>query len=370
MEFTKKRFWLILFVLFPGASGSLPLPALADEKTTEKSIAVFGDSISTGALSHPDLAFNEQLLTDILNGKPIPQNPQPLPITIKRLHPSTTEFVGAASWVSKLGLFTIDSLYFDVEESSWATTLAHSMGAASVYMAAEDGARAEDFYYQIVRLLEQSREPLPLNMFVFYSGNDVCGPTLERMTSDKDYAAALEKGLRKLQSEARHRQQFINVYLLHPLAALQVVTSPDIQQKKVKAHNQDLTCAQLQERKFVTKEPRLDDLKLEDQGGEPLARWLVQYLPKSPADYCPNIFTVPPGVPAWQTQARIAERLRSYSNQIAEIVKRWQGQDYISVKEVSATSKLLFTPDEIANDCFHLAAEGQRRLAQVVKEQL
>lgn len=143
-------------------------------------VAVLGDSISTGAVAHPDIGFDGQKLNAIVAGK-LTLEPdtgqieqiQSTPFGIAadfeaptRLFMSRREYLGGLQWFGKHLLVAVSHLYLDVEQYTWANFIARKLGTPpqDILIAAEDGARIASATRQLDRVLDHTKGILPRHL--------------------------------------------------------------------------------------------------------------------------------------------------------------------------------------------------------------
>lgn len=337
-----------------------------------RQMAVLGDSLSTGAVTRTGMAFDDQVLMRYFRGElllgPTAVDRETLLSSEydaaadfrgpRRLAPLPGEMKDGLSWVVRNALFRFGHAFLDQETFAWGNLLARRAGVASndVLIAADDGARAEHAYGQAGRILEQSAGHLPDDVFLFFTGNDLCGPTADKITTADQYAASLEKAVRYLMRNGTPAPQGTTLWLVEPMPVMQLVHSPAIAAKTVSAHGKSTTCRELQSGSVAA--PDLPITSAED------ADWafLMRFFPKSPGDMCPAIFRGTAG------DLNLADRLHAYRRAMSAIPERLEVKDGYRVRVVSETASLLFEPQDIAEDCFHLSLRGQIKLADTVRK--
>lgn len=338
-------------------------------------IAVLGDSLSTGAATHPALQMDAKRLWEIFQGQVDVQAgdtdrallPAPL-----RLWPARREFFGGADWVYRHASQVIARRFLDTEEYSWGYALARSLipGSASdqagqVAIAAENGAKTEMLPMQLERVLEASGGRLPEKLFVFFTGNDLCGLTLAHTTNEAEFRRNLRTGLLAI-LRAPAAKQGTDVYILGHLGVTQLVYEPGILAKTIYAYGEMTSCRALRDRGFEPPTPAYDPGLPEE------ARWFAMLMPPNPAAYCPTLFG--PTTPEQErTVQAIANRIRGYrevqAGVVAELNTRTTAQPGSSTTRlhyIEDTAQLQFSADDIAGDCFHLSQQGQQKVAGAV----
>ena len=344
-------------------------------------MAILGDSLSTGAASHPALAMDAKQLWDVFQERIDVQardaSGAQLPAP-QRLWPSMREFFGGADWVYRNLMQAVSRRFLDTEEYSWGYQVAraHLPGDASaqaqaVAIAAEDGAKTEAIPLQLERVLEASGGRLPPKVFVFFTGNDLCGMIFSQVTSEADYRRDLRTGLASM-LRAEPAPGGTDIYVLGYLSVLQLVHGESILAKPVRAYGEATTCGELRAGGFRPKDPNYQpDLPEE-------AKWFGVFMPPNPAAYCSTLFS-PPGKGSDELVGSLANRIRAYREIQRQVVDEFSGKPStpnavptvvapagMRLHYLSETAELSFVAEDIADDCFHLSQAGQAKVAQAV----
>lgn len=351
----------------------------------ERRIAILGDSLGTGGAAHPDLHFDSQMLYEIFSGhKTLVPRPEDVLVlrqegvlqqdqslaTPTRLAISRHEFDGSINWVGKHTINAFSRQYLDFEEYSWGNLLGLSLKVPppQIEIAAEDGARMKAVHRQMDRLLDQNAQ-LPDHVFLFFTGNDVCGPSGDFVTTAEDYGLQLQRGLRYLARNGKSAASGTRIWVMDPVGVMQLVTSDAIQNKSVKAHGRTMTCRELQKGQG----PKLGESLAAGDLQQPEKVYFLQMFPRSPADYCPTVFGRGFDRDPQEVQQMIANRIRDYRREIQDGVVALQEEGKkesrfagFSFHHVPDTGLLVFGPEDIAEDCFHLALRGQLKVAKAV----
>lgn len=348
-------------------------------------LAVLGDSISTGAATHPALAMDARRLWGVFSGateaRPVDAERGELPPP-GRLWPSVREFFGGADWVHRNTMQLVARRFLDTEEYSWGYAVAQALlpgtpaeRASGLAIAAENGARTEAMPFQLERVLEASGGRLPEKLFIFYTGNDLCGLAMSQVTSEADYRRALRAGLAAI-SRAPAAAGGTDVYVMAYLSVLQLLHGESILAKEVEANGEKTTCREMRERGFQPKDPAYDPGLPEE------ARWFGLLMPPNPAGYCATLFG-PPSRDGDELVSALANRIRAYRAVQQQVVADASGKPAARAAEapaapplpqssavrfhyVAETADLTFDADDIAGDCFHLARPGQEKVAKAV----
>lgn len=380
--------WLLIGGMFASPGHAQPHRAASNHSdvTIKGPMAFIGDSLSTGAVSHPALGLDRLELLDILSGKssaklslpadlaalqaelglkPINFDRYPHP---RRLGPSTASFSGPLYWVYRNFSHAIAVNYLDFEQLSWAYALAQQWGVSGddVIIAANDGARAEAAFAQVRLLADLPPAQFPRTVFMLFTGNDLCGASSEAFTAAGAYGGSLTRALNLLNRIAEEKGlNKIVVVLLEPINIMQLVVNPTIQQKAVRFGDRSFRCSEIQQPGF--KAPRKPEALA---GRRDEDRMLLSFnlLPESPSRYCSGIFQ--PTAAGETNRAAASAHWSDYRQQIQKVAKdAWQF-DQLQVISLDAPAKFLLTGEDIARDCFHLSYRGQFRLAADVAKAL
>ena len=384
-----RRPWLVLALLMLFAA-----KAWSADSDSGVRVAILGDSLSTGAATHPDLTFDSVRLWELFSGarstlaraedlpKPIRDLVGPderdgrdllLP---RRLWPTSREFFGGPDWLWRHIMQAVARQYLDTGAYSWGAMTGRLLGIppAAVALAGEDGARVAQLPRHLDRVLAASGGLLPPIVLIMYTGNDLCGANLAQTTTSDEFASDLDRGLAYLVRNGRPAAATgTDVYLLSYLSVLQLATSEAILNKSVAAFGGQSTCRELRQRAF---RPPGDQLAAEDEravrAGVP---WYLRLaLPPNPAVICSTLFDdySAGGVAREKSLSALANRIRDFREAESRAVERYGtlGRDAagggIRVHLISSTAKLVFGAEDIAGDCFHLSPVGQAKVAQAV----
>jgi hypothetical protein len=337
-------------------------------------IGVAGDSVSTGAVAHPGLSFDADLIWNRLRGSEMPGSLLNEDWTlaakgakVRRLAPLAFEFGGASDWVGRNFLHTVMSRYFDFPELSYSAFLGSNpdQEPKTILNAAQDGARIAALKAQILRIYAANNQQLPPQLIIFFTGNDICGPTLGAMTTAEDFGDHLRSGLELI---ARLNTARTRVLVLSHLSIQQIVQSPSILAKQVPAHSKVMTCGELQKQRAIAWNTSTKDL------GYDVSQLLsLVSMPSTPQMFCPNLFGSNLDFAGKDQIFTVTGRIRAYRQQaqrIVEDLQRTQNPEATTRVDfgfVPETETIRFEADDIANDCFHLSPNGQLKISAVVK---
>lgn len=354
------------------------LEASAQDGSRGPAIAILGDSLATGAATHPALAFDGKALWNVFSGvqsvRPVRTDlPEDLGFLLaeplaapRRLWPTSREFFGGPDWVYRNALQTVSRAYLDTEEYSWGYLAARGLGIApeGILIAAENGARVENMPRHVDRVLAVNDGALPERMLVMYTGNDLCGMTLGQVTTPDDFESALNTGFTYMLRNGRPAAGGTDVYLLSYLGILQLLHDEAILGKSISAFGVATTCRELRASGYRSKDPAYDP------NLPPEAWYFGAVMPPNPAAFCPTLFGNV-GEDREETVSVLANRIREFREREVRAVdsaRRRAEEAGVSVRfhHVTSTADLIFSGPDIAQDCFHLSPLGQAKVARAV----
>lgn len=352
------------------AFAGLALPVEARE-----SHAVLGDSISTGAVAHKAIGFDATRLRAILAGDPLlrldpageqlikdagfvppkfGQKPRRLPLSLR-------EFRGGAQWVFRHLLQGFSSHYLDTEELSWLAFVARNRGVPyeRILVAAEDGARVAASVRQMDRILDDTGGEIPQHVWSFFTGNDLCGPSMDFVTSKDAFGEAIGDLLEYVIAHGRPDPAGSHLWFVDPIGVLQLAFSPSIQQKVVSAHGKSMTCRELHGLSPT------DDLPSDPEFGG-----ILSLLPTTPAAYCGTLLRNR-GPEDQERLRQLGNLVTAYRAAMKSTIEQYKSKlpAGIDIHIISSSGKMVLTGEDIAQDCFHLSLEGQLKLARAVQEE-
>lgn len=337
-------------------------------------VAVLGDSTSTGAAAHPSLHFDVDQLEKLFQGEqdlkpdkdfyelmqkswePI-ENPALAP---KRLSLSKRDYENPLSWVFQNALHSFTRLNLDAEEYSWFYLLSRKrkISPHEILIPIQDGEKSEDALRQVDRVLDATHEQAVRHLFVFFTGTDLCAPDVNLASSGEQYAAHIEKALRYYIANAKVDQNTSHIWLVDPIGILQIVSSPDILKHQVKAYGRDVSCRDLQTglapQHLASKEP----------GGMGAAALLTQIFGQGPRAYCPSLFGLHDDTHSSDRLIQLGSTLQSYRKNLEKLTLRMQGiHPSYRVHHLKTSSNVILAGEDMAQDCFHLDLNGQLKIA-------
>ncbi|MFK7872781.1 MAG: SGNH/GDSL hydrolase family protein [Oligoflexales bacterium] len=339
-------------------------------------VAILGDSLSTGAGTHPSFQYEPQSFWDILEAKtPLTtasmDSLQEFYTTMptnspQMLWPTPREFHGPLEWVGSHLKRGFSMWFLNEPLYSWGSMLAHSLGytAENVLIAAENGARIDSLPTQIDRVLHTTNRQTPEKVFIFYTGNDLCAAHPNFITKTEDFSNSLNDSLRYLTLNGSLAEQGSDIYIVAMAPVQQLVASPKVLGRKVTAYGLEMTCQQLREKSY-----RPDGWLKSTQGLPDAALYFKDFIPPNPALICPTLFGAPDTVD--KNLSFLSGRIRNYrkvAQEAVEIAQKFAESNKKNLRFhwVESTTHMQFEGFHIANDCFHLSLEGQAYLARTV----
>ena len=362
---------------------AVPVPGFAWD-----GLAILGDSISTGAGSHPALEFDPASLWMIMSGdlsveakaSDIP-NRQIFKIgetleAPRRLWPSSRENDGASGWVWLHAIQAISRTALDTEEYSYGYLSGRALGLTpqQIWFAGDNGTKAANALSHAARVLEAGKGELPTRLLMLYTGNDLCAQSWDTMTEAKVYGDNLLEALLFLARNGHNASgERTAVYLPAFLPVTALLLEPSINEKMIKFHGTKISCADAKKRLFAAPEVTPETLK---QGpDDPRYPLFSQFMPPNPAMLCPTLFAriSEDG----QRQSLLANRIRAYRdaqkdaiNSFHRQIKLMPSAAAIEAIYVDGSENVRFMGDDVAGDCFHLSPVGHAKLASVLLKQM
>lgn len=346
-------------------------------------VAFIGDSISTGAAAHQALRLEPDALSLLFSGKAsfVPDDayysvisgqgfdfkryPEKAPY---RLGLAVREFSDSLAWYTdNLGLL-FSEYYLDAEHYSWSYLVGRQLGydPEQIWIAARDGEKASSAVAQMERILHASKGEAPEHLFIFFTGNDLCAPSLELMTSAEDYAKHVELSLMVLAKEMKPRERPVDIWLVNPIGILQIATSPSILDHKVPfGKGQTISCKELQ-----TLNRKMDQASWTNSSE--LGEVLFHSLKQLPANFCPTLFAIH-GEKSSDINLALSARLTAYRNALKKMRERLKprlAENNIALHLIESTQSVVFKGEDMAGDCLHLNLNGQVKLASLIRDQI
>jgi hypothetical protein len=344
--------------------------------TRADTVAILGDSISTGGAAHEALRFDldvlDQVFSDQVDLSPSPEfyklmnetwEPMEQPaLAPRRLDFSRREFDNPFTWVTDHAMLTLGKRYLDTEEYSWGYLLGRKRKVSphEILIAARDGERSEHATRQVDRLLDATESKAPRHVFMFFTGNDICAPQVDFATEAKEYAKNQEAAIRYFIRNAKPDQSVSHIWLIDPLGILQIVSSPEILSRPVKAYGQDLSCRDLQSGRFKSQATEI----MKEGMNEKFLFGLM--FGQGPRGFCPSLFSVhePQGT---EIQLKLSSLLAAYRQELGKVVKKLADiHPSFRIHHLKETADVIFAPEDIGNDCFHLSLKGNLKIAATI----
>jgi len=337
------------------------------------SFAVLGDGYAVGTFAHPAAALDEERLGPILRGSSkLSPDPMHLPAALssegallppKRLWPATREYMGPLDWVFRHFLLGAGALLTDTEEYAFPYLVGRAVMVEpkNILLAAQAGARITDAPRQVDRVLAATRGMIPRRLVIGFFSQDLCAPSLARMTEPKLYEAALSRALIYLARNGVAAAGGADVYVLAPFSLIQLTESAAVRQKQVALGGRQVTCGEFWQESYT---PRDEGAMMPD------AVVATRLLFENQRAQCGSLFTAIPGEDREARISALANRQRAFreaqrrasDEAVAEVLRRYPGKP-LRFHFVEETAALTFDEGDIAADCFHLSPAGHWKLA-------
>jgi hypothetical protein len=343
-------------------------------------IGIMGDSISTGGASHPSLAFDMDRLAVLFESESRPEPDQQTldflaaegvvsPPNARRLDLSPREFSHPLIWIFNSFVTSVSSQYLDSLDNAWGTLLGRLRGNDEIFVAARDGEKSLLARQQIDRILDGVKGEALDHLFIFYTGNDLCGAFPEAMTSPADYSDSIEEAVRYyiMNAKPKRRGSITHIWLVSPLNVSQLVTSQTIQSKRVLAFGKQRSCKELQADQFDKDLSGAPSTNEDNIGLRPI---LAQIFRGGPHALCPTLFAYHDSNSLEALQP-VSDALSGYRRVLVPLAKRLNDiNPLFRVQNLSSVAPIEFEAEDIANDCFHLSVKGQMKVAKTLRSEM
>lgn len=386
----------IVFFLLGSCTRKVSSPPPFDPDAV--SVAVLGASESLGGGAHPDFQFDSDFIWDVIKGERQLkiEGSKDLKAYIgeeldapQLLWQGKRDYRGGLDWVVSNLIHVFAQIFFDTEEYSFGYILAKKLKVKgeNIFLAGELGAKVSALRSQSERLLDRFGGKLPEKIFIFFTGNDLCAQSLERITSGEDFGGHLRRGLEFMLRNGKAHPRGTSVYVVSYLGATQLLLEPSIQEKKVWAFGQEVTCKKLREQSYLPANPLMSHKHSESV-------YFSNYLPPNPAQLCPTIFSLEQmarneigffspldekerkkvvAVKVAEMISTLSNRVRIYRNQaqkavsaVSRLKKSVFADKNIEFQLLTATESLDLVGEDLACNCFDLSLAGQLKIAKAL----
>ncbi len=344
-------------------------------------IAVLGDSSSTGAAANPALKFDSAVLWDVFNqASGLPFTAALIPEEFRqaagdgrfpvRLPPATRENDGGSGWIWHHVSQSVGARSLEEHRLSFTNLLGRSLGIApeQIIIGGENGTTSRHAWIHAARLTSFRDKDLPSKVLFFYSGNDLCGQSMDDITSAEVYGEELLRGMKYLVLNGHADARGTTIYIPGFMPVTSLLHEPSILEHKIYLHGAEVSCREARARMFA---PDPKTVAAHKNGEDPLFQLFSAFMPPSPALFCPTLFSKMAEDSVRQSQ--LANRIRAYrvaQQKTVEDFNLWRGRRYparaFDAVYIDATETLKFEGQDVAGDCFHLSAAGQGKVAKAL----
>ena len=338
-------------------------------------LGIIGDSGTTGAASDPHISADVWTLTfNGLNGitmmnnnsddriqlssqiqSELNINPKLIPPT--RIWQSSQEKSNSKSMINKIKLM---GEQLDIEEHSFGYLIGNSLHIrpSHILFASQDGAKAESLYHQFNRLKDAVFGYLPQRVIISYTGNDMCSEdimTTEPTLLGDRYYKIFKRELQKVFSESKVHPQGTTIYILANLNLIQVLHNSEILEKKVPFQGGNISCRNMRE----------------GNTNRNILGLVPVNFAKSLNGMCTAILKTHP-----LDQKRIHHLIQIHSSYVdaqKQVVQdlsaeaKFRGIELVFISE---TAEILFSKEDVANDCFHPSHLAHIKIARKLQKYL
>ncbi len=348
------------------------------ELTDQPEMIIFGDSLSTGAVTHPEIIMDPGLIVSQASKAEFYDPDLSLVgdgLTINSDSPLRLYLDDAqnSDWFRR-SFDNADRSVLKVVETpvySWGSHLGSYLGVArkNIVLAAQNGAKAgglsEEVQAFIAASAKQVDVTLPNRVFFFFSGNDLCqeldgeGPP----TSSAIYGANLLQGIEELIAAFPAGPNGSQFYFLEHLDIEGMLYSSNNLATKVVPIDSEESGSCIE---YINNAPTswkdLDEGSLRAKGYHP-------------AKFCGNLLAHIEGIEIDSriTKEELAAAIAGYRQETAVVIeglKVAHQEKNIEFRSIEGTASLAFNPEDLANDCFHLSVYGQKKIADVVLSEI
>jgi hypothetical protein len=359
-------------------------------------VAILGDSLSTGAATHPKLEFDAKVLWDVFNGSTdLSVTPSMIPIDFQeattgleppnRIGPSSRENDGGSGWIWHNVIQAVSSRALETQRLSYSYLVGRRLGfpAKEILIAGENGTTSRHAWLHAARIVETRGKDLPSKIVFFYTGNDLCAQTMDEIIDGEGYGQELLKGMKYLVLNGNADSHGTKIYIPGFLPVTSLLHEPSILAHKIRLHGEELTCQEARMRLFAPKIVAKGDPKsthdatvdghpkAETADLDPQFQVFSTFMPPSPVLLCPTLFGS--GQEDSTRQSLLANRIRSFrENQRKAVMEfnRWRGSKFpgraFDAVYIDETETIKFEGLDMAADCFHLSALGQAKIASAL----
>ncbi len=347
-------------------------------------LAILGDSLSTGAATHPDLVFDSYALWNIFKSGafPRPFSAALVPEEYRkwvvddsrpvRLVPSSRENDGGSGWSWHQVSQAVGARTIEERRLSYGNFLGRRLGLApeNILIGGENGTVSGHAWIHAARLVESRNKDLPSRVIFLYSGNDLCAQSFDDMTEASEYGDRLLDGMKYLVLNGHPDAKGTKIYIPGFLPVTAMIHEPAILDRKINLHGTEVTCREAREKLFAGTGGGGKEL-----ADDPLFQMFSSFMPPSPVMLCPTLFSRMAEDSVRLSQ--LANRIRAYRDaqrQAVETFNQWRGHKFparaFEAFYIEQTESLKFSGEDVAGDCFHLSAAGQGKVASALASEI
>lgn len=376
-----RKIWFFGFILL------MNLP-LSSEGYSWDGIVILGDSLSTGAASHPDLTYDSQSLWSVVNGEKVMTAERKFLsqefkdkiledtlVAPVRLWPSRRENDGASQWLWLHMIQALSRSALDTEQFSYGYLFARGMGieASKIWIGGDNGTRSDSSVKHIDRMLVKGQGRIPTKVMLLYTGNDLCAQTWDLTTPPEIYGQELYKGLEYLALRGRNDENESSTILIPAFLPLSTLLHREsILKKEINFYGAKSTCQEARKNLFS----RSVESEMQASGEQNSMKWMFsKVMPPNPVALCPSVFS-PTNDPN-ERIGQVANRVRAYRDQQEMIVKKFNDNAAagkfpnvrISARYLNRTSEVIIEGVDVSDDCFHLSLKGHEKVAKTLMDE-
>ncbi len=229
-------------------------------------------------------------------------------------------------------------------------------------ISARNGALVSNFETQVEQFLEKSNKTLPPHVYVFFSGNDLCRKedNAQASTPTPEFEKGLREGLKKLNEVTQKGDSLPVIHLVSYLDITQLlnILGKTIEVKDMQGKRK-LSCDSFINEYYQKKSNK----------NEELVNQVIRANSYHPMNMCFNVLSNAKSTPATDKSAHIQilkNQIQSYREALKKVATTSQDLTNLKLQVETGTEKLVVEEKDMANDCFHLSFDGQKKLAQAI----
>lgn len=361
-----------------------------------KTMAVLGDSVSVGSLTHPDVSYDLDKIVEYFDKGPYKPSTDVYSESVRRAVLGKDETMTRAKRVfesvdehpelakdplkrfgEKTKFDLISGLvknYVDFPEYAWPYMVGRAQGIAgdNIIVVGEAGRRAGDTLQQMKRLLIATKNKVPDHTFIFWTGNNLCSTDIKEDKPEdqqKVFFNDVMKGVTELVEKGKvDKGETAHVFIPGFIQVSQLIKEKAILEKSVYAFGKKRTCED-----FRAFDPGMVDARAKIKNETIiLAMKTFKDIKNLPPvkDLCRSVLTVKKDDK--EQIGRIEKFVEAYRLAAKEVVKKANElkKPGFQFHYLESTEGFFADEKEIGPDCFHPSVAGNEKLAKSILQEL